>query len=186
MNFTLDIPTYNGQWDVLANPDGELKDLQPQETDCDKINSSVAGSEYAQDACRRGIYPYLYWEGQTSGSYPIANGGWIVSKNEVAGFLDGKLTEIGLTEKEKTDMMSYWLPQLMSKNAPYYRLSFFQTQTMNKFIPTQVSPKPDSVLRIFLDWSALASMPSTQPVPEVLNHFDRKGFVMVEWGGLKQ
>jgi len=185
MRFGLDIPTYNGQWDVLANPDGHLKDLQPAATDCGKINYGMPGSGYAKEACAEGIYPYLYWEGQASGVYPKADGGWVVAKNDLTIFLDGKLSEIGLNEKETRDMVSYWVPQLLLKNAPYYRLAFFQNQTMDNFIPMQVTPKPDATIRVFLDWSPLAVLPSQPPLPEVLTPAYRKGFTLVEWGGLK-
>jgi hypothetical protein len=187
MRLTTDIPTYIPDgWNVLAQPDGELTDLQPQFTDCAAIDSTMPGSEYAQSACDHNDYPYLYWEGQAANSYPIPTGGWVVPQNQISDFLNRKLTEIGLTDKEKNDMMSYWVPQLIQKNTPYYRISFFQTDQMDQFIPMQVFPKPDTVIRVFLDWSALAAIPAVQPQPEVLQHIDRKGFTLVEWGGLKQ
>jgi len=186
VRLSLDIPTYSSKWDVLANPGGSLRDLQPAATDCAKINYSVAGSEYAKNACGMGVYPYLYWEGQAFGSYPKTDKGWIVEKAGLSAFLDSKLTEIGLNDKEKNDMMAYWVPQLLLKNAPYYRLSFFQTQTMDSFIPMQVSPKPQTTIRVFLDWDTLTSLPANPPQPQVLIHVPRTGFTLVEWGGLKQ
>jgi hypothetical protein len=187
MRLTTDIPTYaNDGWHVLAQPDGELTDLQPQFTDCAAIDSTAPGSEYAYSACEHNDYPYLYWEGQASGQYPTPTGGWVVPQANIANFLDQKLTQIGLTSKEKSDMMSYWVSELLQKNSPYYRISFFQTAQMDQFIPMDVSPKPDTTLRVFLDWSPLASMPSVLPQPETLYHVDRQGFTLVEWGGLKQ
>ena len=185
--FGLDIPTYGPTgWDVLAQPDGELTDLQPQLTDCAAIDSTATGSEYAQDACEHNDYPYLYWEGQATNPYPTPTGGWIISQSQISSFLSSKLTEIGLTTKEENDMMSYWVPQLLQKNAPYYQISFFQTAQMNQFIPMWVIPKPDTTIRVFLDWSPLSAMPAIQPQPEALKHIDRQGFTVVEWGGLKQ
>jgi hypothetical protein len=186
MQLTTDIPTYANGWDVLANPDGELIDLQPNLTNCDSIDSTVSGSEYAQIACKQNDYPYLYWAGQASRQYPTPTGGWIVPQGNISDFLNQKLTKIGLTDKEKSDMMDYWVPELLAKNAPYYRISFFQTEQLNQFIPMQVTPNPDTVIRVFLDWSPLSSMPAVQPQPQVLNHINRPGFTLVEWGGLKQ
>jgi len=186
MNFTVDIPAYAGQWDVLANPDGELKDLRPEVTDCNSINYNLEGSRYAQKACASGIYPYLYWAGQTAGTYPSPSGGWVVAKNNLQSFLEDKLTAIGLNQKEKADMAAYWVPELLAKNAPYYRLSFFQAAEMDKFIPMQVNPKPDTTIRVFLDWSPLQNLPEVLPEPQVLQHLNRQGFTLVEWGGLKQ
>ena len=187
MRLTTDIPTYASDgWDVLADPDGHLTNLQPQFTDCAAIDSTLSGSEYAQSACEQNDYPYLYWAGHASGKYPTPTGGWVVSKANIANFLDQKLTEIGLTNKEKSDMVAYWVPELLAKEAPYYRLSFFQTAQMDQFIPMKVSPEPNTVIRVFLDWSPLDDMPAAQPSPEVLTHIDRQGFTLVEWGGLKR
>lgn len=186
IRFTTDIPTYANGWDVLAQPDGQLTDLQPQFTNCAAIDSTVPGSEYAQSACEKNDYPYLYWEGQASGQYPTPTGGWIVPQANISNFLNQKLTQIGLTEKETSDMMAYWVPELLKKNAPYYRMAFFQTAQMNQFIPMNISPEPNTMIRVFLDWSPLTEMPAVQPQPEILNHITRSGFTVVEWGGLKQ
>ncbi len=95
------------------------------------------------------------------------------------------MTLIGLNAKEKSDMLSYWVPELIAKNAPYYRLSFFQTADMNAFVPMTITPKPDTLIRVFLDWSALSDN-SLKIEPQNLRHIDRTGFTAVEWGGLKQ
>lgn len=186
INLSTDIPKYANGWNVLANPDGTLKDLQRDATNCDKINYSKEGSEYARNACAEGIYPYLYWSGQASGIYPRATDGWIVDSADLDGFLNSKLSEIGLNQKEKTDMLDFWVPEMQKKNAPFYRISFFQTQQMNDFIPMNVKPKPHTTIRVFLDWAPLTSKPTTELLPQVLQKIDREGFTLVEWGGLKQ
>ncbi len=183
--FTADIPTYNNGWDVLANPDGSLKDLQPQYTNCLAINTQAFGSEYAGDACKNNNYPYLYWAGKVSNIYPNINTGWVVAKSDLQSFISEKLSEIGLNKNEISDMTSYWVPELSAKNSPYYRISFFQNKEMNVFAPMNVSPNPDTAIRVFLDWSPLENN-NLNIQPETLNHIDRKGFTVVEWGGLKQ
>jgi hypothetical protein len=183
--FTVDIPTYKNGWDVTANPDGLLKDLQSQDTDCSAINTQVFGSEYAGDACKNNAYPYLYWAGQVDNFYPQADTGWVVAKENLSSFIDQKLTIIGLNEKERADMLSYWVPELTAKNTPYYRISFFQTADMNKFAPMNIIPKPNTLIRVFLDWAPLANN-NVNIQPESLTHIDREGFTAVEWGGLKQ
>jgi hypothetical protein len=183
--FTTDIPTYKNGWDVLANPDGTIRDLQPQFTDCSKINTQSFGSEYAVDACKNNAYPYLYWAGQVDNIYPQVNTGWVVARENLTSFIDQKLTIIGLNEKERVDMISYWVPELTAKDAPYYRISFFQTADMNNFAPMNIFPAPDTVIRVFLDWSPLAEN-NISIQSETLNHIDRHGFTVVEWGGLKQ
>lgn len=186
VQFKVDIPSYSNGWNILANPDGKLVDLQQEATNCGDINSTRIGSEYAKDACESGTYPYLYWAGEANGTYPTPTGGWIVSKNNVENFLETKLQELGLNDKERQDMISFWVPELMIKHSPYYRLSFFQTMEMNSFIPMDITPHPDSMLRVFLDWSPLTSLPERLPEPQQLRGFERRGFTYVEWGGLEQ
>lgn len=186
MSLNTQIPFYNNGWLVSANPDGTLTDLQPQYTDCSKIDSLKFGSEYASNTCKTNTYPYIYWSGKSlENEYPKEGGGWIVEKNNLQKFMDQKLKEIGLTEKESNDMTSYWVPKMKEKNAPYYRISFLITSQMNEFIPMNVNPLPDSVLRVFLDYKALGTKPTVGPKPQQFNKFIRNGFTLVEWGGLQ-
>jgi hypothetical protein len=171
----------------LARPDGTLQDLQPQYTDCNTIDSGHIGSEYAKQACLTNTYPYLYWAGRSlSGVYPDQSDGWVVSKADLSDFLQAKLTQAGLNEKERSDMLAYWVPAMLAKDVPYYKVSFIQTAEMNKFIPMDISPRPDSLYRIFLDWEPLSAQPSEPLHPQQLQSFIRTGFTVVEWGGLKQ
>ncbi len=182
--FTTDIPIYENGWKVLAETTGALHDLQPALTPCETLATNVFGSEYAGAACKTNTYPYLFWAGQANGNYPTPTGGWIVEKANIESFLGSKLTELGLNDTERNDMLSFWVPQLMKKNSPYYRLAFFQTSEMNHFIPMIISPRPDSMLRLFLDWTPLSTLPDHLPQPQQLHQFHRSGFAVVEWGGL--
>ncbi|MFA7308637.1 MAG: hypothetical protein WC045_01020 [Patescibacteria group bacterium] len=186
MQFTTQIPTYSDGWKVNASPDGKLTDLQPGKTNCEGIDFSHTGSEYAQESCKTGSYPYLYWAGNTSNTYPQTVGGWIVARHDIASVIQEKLTTIGLTAKETADMMEYWVPELINKNAPYYRLSFLQAPELNKFIPMQVTPQPQTTIRVFLDWEPFNAKPEMELKPQTLRHIDRSGFTLVEWGGLKR
>ena len=186
MNLSLAIPALAGQWDVLASPDGKLLDLKPQATDCSKLDFTEKGLGYAEAGCRSGVYPYLFWAGQAMGDYPKADGGWVVPQSELAVFLEQRLSEIGLNKKERQDMAEYWVPELLAKGAPYYRMAFFQTAQMNDFVPMQVSPRPDTVIRVFLDWAPLTSKPLLPPKAQALRFIARQGFTLVEWGGLKR
>jgi hypothetical protein len=186
INLSLSIPTYTGKWDVLANPDGELQDLQPELTDCNQINSTMLGSEYAKSACDKNDYPYLYWAGYMNKPFPNINEGWVVSKNDVGIILDKELTAAGLDQKEKDDMMDYWVPELSASGAPYYRISFLQTAQMNELVPLNISPEPDTEFRIFLLWTPLTAVPAILPQPQTLQPLVRNGFTVVEWGGGKE
>jgi hypothetical protein len=187
VQLTTDIPTYAGSWQVKAYPNGSLINLKPELTDCSKIDYRKKGSEYAQEACQKNSYPYLYWAGNiNSTNYPTINDGWVVDRNNLDTFLQSKLTEVGLNNKEKNDFMGYWLPDMLAKNTPYYRVSFLQTSDLNSLFPMTVTPSPETTFRLFLDYLPLTAKPDILPQPQVLNKLVRSGFTLVEWGGLKQ
>ncbi|MCX6732996.1 MAG: hypothetical protein NTV98_05650, partial [Candidatus Roizmanbacteria bacterium] len=143
---------------------------------------------YAKNACIKNKYPYLYWSGNTIGEpYPtsIANG-WYVSKSDLKSFMEKKLIEIGLNQKESKDMMEYWIPQMESKNVPYYKISFLTTKQMNTLVPMSIQPQPKSILRVFLDFLPLSKKPIDTISPQNITPFIRDGFTVVEWGGLKR
>lgn len=187
ISLTTEIPKYADFWRVMAYPGSLLVNLKQELTDCQKIDFEKKGSEYAKEACQKNSYPYLYWTGNVnSRNYPEINEGWIVKKNDLNNFLEEKLTGVGLNGKEKNDFMSYWLTEMLSKNAPYYRISFLQTSDLNSLFPMTVNPTPDTTFRLFLDYLPLVEKPQNLPVPQILNKLVRKGFTLVEWGGLKR
>ncbi len=185
MTLNINIPTYTKGWFVKANPNGLLTDLQPEFTNCKALDSSHVGSEYAASACNNNTYPYIYWSGKNEVQpYPTVDGGWVVEKNQLKLFLKEKLSVLGFTDSEAADMIEYWVTKMSKQNKPYYRLSFIQTQDMNAFVPMRITPQPDSVLRVFLDWQGLQEKPIKPIMPQELRPFVRRGFSYVEWGGL--
>lgn len=187
VQFTVDMPKYVGNWQVKAYPNGDLVNLKPELTDCRLIDSTKKGMEYAKLACQNNTYPYLYWAGSIqSRNYPVIDKGWIVSQSELSSFMLSKLSDMGLNAKETSDFMEYWLPDMLTKNTPYYRIAFLQTSDLNLLFPMTVSPRPDTTFRIFLDYLPLTHKPTTLPAPQYLDKLQRVGFTLVEWGGLKQ
>lgn len=187
VQFTVDIPKYADSWQVKAYPNGDLVNLKPELTDCNQIDSTKKGMEYAKLACQNNTYPYLYWAGSIlSKNYPEISKGWVVAQSDLSSFIQAKLFDMGLNTKETNDFMEYWLPDMLAKNAPYYRIAFLQTSDLNLLFPMTVSPKPDTTFRIFLDYLPLTDKPTILPEPQSLDKLQRVGFTLVEWGGLKQ
>ena len=85
---------------------------------------------------------------------------------------------MGLNRKEYTEFIDYWLPRL-EKNE--YNLITFQTERYTDSAKLEVSPKPDSVLRVFMAFKAVDG-PVAVTAPEI-QPFEIKGFTVVEWGG---
>jgi hypothetical protein len=186
MKLDVDIPKYsqNKGWNVQAKPNGDLKDLQRNLTDCKAFENPKIGQEYALESCDKNQYPYIYWAGDTSKKYPRIDTGFVVSRESLEQDLKAKLSYIGLNNKEIQDMLEYWLPQMLAKNKPFYRFTLIQTKELNQLFPMTITPKPDSSIRVFLDWEELDNPISV--VQQDLIAETRNGYTMVEWGGLKR
>ncbi|MBR3268655.1 MAG: hypothetical protein IKI58_08035 [Oscillospiraceae bacterium] len=69
----------------------------------------------------------------------------------------------------------------MEHNA--YNLIAFQGEAYTNSAKLTVTPAPDSECRVFM-----AYVPLAEPVeiePQQLKTFERRGFAVVEWGGVK-
>lgn len=148
-------PTYNDGWTITAKPSGQLV-----------LNGKT--------------FPYLFWEGQGQGLYPTVDAGFIVKKEDIASTLKDHLAKLGLNQKESADFMEFWLPKMPA--TPYVRLTWFGTQQLNRLAPLSISPKPDTTIRVFLDFKGLNTPYDIKP--QTLTAQKRTGFTAVEWGGL--
>ena len=146
-------PAYDGGWTVTAAPDGTLTD------------------EHGR------TYNYLYWEGEGTEAYDFSKG-FCVSGSDTAAFLEDALDRLGLTRREANEFLVYWLPRMQDNP---YNLIAFQQEAYTESAKLTVSPRPDSVLRVFMAWKPLAR-PVDVPA-QILPGFERRGFTLVEWGG---
>lgn len=151
---TCTYPEYRDGWQVTAHPDGTLTD-------------SASGKEYS----------YLFWEGNSDTEYDFSRG-YVIAGEDTAEFLEIKLAELGLTRKEANEFIVYWLPR-MQENA--YNLITFQNEIYTDSAKLEITPEPDSVLRVFMAYKALDE--KTEIEEPVIEPFERKGFTVVEWGG---
>lgn len=122
-------------------------------------------------------YYALYWEGLQNAEWDFSEG-WCVRGEDTASFLEWALAEQGLTPREANEFIIYWLP-LMQDN-PYNVISF-QTDTYTDGAILNVSPAPDSLLRVFMAYYPSDTRVDIQPQSFV--GFERQGFTVVEWGG---
>jgi len=151
------IPPYRAGWDVLARPSGELTGVTDRKT-----------------------YSYLFWEGLSAIS-PMRQEGFVIPQEEVAGFFERMLPRLGLNERESNDFRDAWLPRF--HDAPYYFITFLPRETIDRLAPLVVTPKPDALIRVLMDFRPLwTRAPVT--APDLLKPPERRGFTVVEWGGL--
>ena len=104
--------------------------------------------------------------------------GFCVKGEDTAAFLEDALEQLGLTRKEANEFIVYWLPQ-MEQN-PYNIISF-QTTAYTESAQLDITPAPDTVIRVFMTW--YASDYSIRLLPQKLETPERTGFTVVEWGG---
>lgn len=156
--FSYTEPAYGSGWNVLANPSGELTNLADSK-----------------------IYPYLFWEGRSSDVYQIPDKGFVIAKENVHEFLDSKLALLGLNKKESADFEAYWEPYMQS--ASYYFVTFMGNAVLDRIAPLQVTPKPDTIIRVLMDFKPLEKPMDVQGYD--IKTPERSGFTVVEWGGVK-
>lgn len=150
---TCTYPKYKNGWNVTAYPDGTITDENGQK------------------------YNYLYWEAETSTQYDFSKG-FCIKGEDTAEFLEKALSSLGLNRKEANEFIVYWLP-LMEEN-PYNIISF-QTDIYEETAKLEITPKPDTVIRVFMAWKKADEFLEI-PKQELLKP-ERNGFTVVEWGG---
>jgi len=151
-------PKYSiGGWNVFARPSGEL---------------TFAGQKY----------PYLFWEGSSDVSYQQSERGWVIAKKNLNQFFDDKLKKLGLIQKEVDDFKEFWLPEMTKHNKPYYFITFLPQRKINQLAPLTITPKPDTIIRIMMDYRELDKY--EEVVGFNIKTPRREGFTAVEWGGM--
>jgi hypothetical protein len=154
--FTTIYPKFNdkNKWKVRAKPNGEIT-----------MNNSNKK------------YPYLYWEANSYIQQEM-NEGFIVKAENAINFLEEKLEILGLNDKESTDFITFWLPLLLKNKLS---LCTFQTEKFFDNIKMNITPKPDTLIRIFLSIKKINAPINIKE--QKLERIQRKGFTVIEWGG---
>lgn len=142
-------------WSVVARPDGFV------------VNKSDGKT-----------YPNLYWEG-FGVNYQTPKQGFVVEAARVDEWLTATLRQIGFTDRENREFREFWVPRLPSSG--WIFITFVSQSDFDRDAPLRITPKPDAVYRIFMEWKPLAAPTAVEPLtlPKII----RRGFTVVEWGG---
>ncbi len=169
INITLDFngdltctyPAYDpvSGWTVTASPDGNI---------------------YDHGTGRN--YDYLFWEGQSPEVPCSFDHAACVAGEDTAAFLESYLTACGLNDSEIDDFISFWLPD-MEGNA--YNLISFPTEEYEQMAQLNVSPAPDTVIRVYMVFTPLDAPVQIEDGHELIfpEGVSRDGYTLVEWGG---
>lgn len=122
---------------------------------------------------------YLFYESKKF-SIPQLKLGWIMTIDDIRMEMISLLFKLGYNDREAADFVDHWAPILEEDGHPYFAFYPQNPQEMSELI---INPKPDSVLRMLFLIRPLNNYieidrPSIEP-------FKRKGFVVVEWGVIR-
>lgn len=164
------------QYDIRLGFDGSFMAVYPpfNREKGWRCNSNSIGQITIEDK----HYPYLFWEGNKALNFEL-DSAFVVARTELIPFLDSSLSLLGLNNKERTDFITYWLPEL---NASAYNLIHFAGPAYARQVPMQVHPRPASLLRIFMVFKGLFA-PIDLPHQKLKAAIRNKN-CLVEWGGL--
>ncbi len=153
-NLSHTYPKYNHVkwWNVIAQPNWELKDT---------------------DTWRKLYSLYREWKSDIETNF---DEWFVVAWKDIIPFLEEKLAILWLNEREAEEFIVYRLPQ-MEDNA--YNLIRFETKAeQDENMPLNITPKPDTVIRVMMDWKAI-NEPIDIPEQELVTP-KRNWFTVVE------
>lgn len=156
-NLSHTYPKYNPSkwWNVIAEPNWDLEDIETW----------------------RKLYA-LYREWKTNNETNF-NEWFVVAWKDTISFLEKKLAILWLNERETEEFIIYWLPQM--ENNKYNLIRFETIEEQNENMSLNITPKPDTVIRVMMDWKAI-----NEPInitEQQLTTPERKEFTVVEWWG---
>lgn len=155
-NMTVSEPPHGARgWDVVAKTDGYVVNKADGQT-----------------------YPNLFWEG-TGVHYKTPKQGFVVAGDGVDSWLIATLAKIGFTTRESAEFREFWVPRL--PKSPYLFITFVPQSDFDRDAPLLITPRPDSVSRVFMEYRPLSAPESVEALP--LPKIERDGFAVVEWGG---
>ena len=149
-------------WTISAAPDGTLTDASGRS------------------------YPYVFWEGPVRQDTPER--GFIVARADAVPFLEEKLGQLGLSDKEAADFITYWAPRIRANEYTFvsFDASSYAQQVTYSFADEAGAPvEPDTFIRVFM--TIRAADANEEVTPQVFGPTPtRSGFTAVEWGGAVQ
>ncbi|WP_167148900.1 transcriptional initiation protein Tat [Actinomyces sp. ZJ308] len=147
-------------WQVTASPDGDLTDASGRH------------------------YPSLFWEGEGPAS-STQDEGFVVHADAATGFLEEKLSVLGLSQREASEFITFWGPRIAERGSALvtFATDEYARRAVYRFTDTSSGAEvlPETFIRVYV---LIGEVPRT-PVPEqdLVPAPARTGFTAVEWGG---
>lgn len=122
----------------------------------------------------------VWWEGVWRHFEPPRRG-FSVAREDTRSFLRTTLAKLGLSDLEANDFIATWAPRL--EESPYNTIYFYDRKTVDELVPMTLSPEPDVLLRVMMDFRPTEGPETIEP-PVLPTPSKRDGFTVVEWGGV--
>lgn len=154
---SLKLPLKTNSWDVTAFPNGTLETQEGKK------------------------HPYIPYEFLRSDfKRPVR--GFVIEGSKLEEYLRKDLwKKLGLTDSEINDYWQDAKPRV--KPAQYYFISLIDRSEIDRVLPMEVNPKPDTIIRNMTYILPLSTPFTTQPLEEEkLIAPERKGFTVLENG----
>jgi len=149
----------NKSWNVTALPDGTLTTL---------------------DGKKHKFIPYEFLRSD----FKRPANGYVIEGSKLEAYLKNDLwKKLGLSDSEINDY--WWDTKPRIKSSPYYFVSLIDRSEIDRVLPMEVNPKPDTILRNMTYILPLSQSPSMSIIPleeEKLIAPERKGFTVLENG----
>jgi len=126
-----------------------------------------------------GKYDYLFYEADLK-KIELPDEGWIVEYDNLEKWFDEYLPALGLNEKETGQFKEYWLGKL--RKADYYGIKILDCSFLAENMRLVIYPEPETVLR--LNFYFIPINVKMDMRPPVIKKIERKGFTVIEWGGI--
>ncbi|NTU46263.1 hypothetical protein HGA88_01420 [Candidatus Roizmanbacteria bacterium] len=127
-------------------------------------------------------YPYLFWEGTTpSKTLWDFSTGYCIAGDEAEHFLENILEKFAFNSREKTDFITYWLPELQKNEFSVISFPLAQYSALSTLT---ITPQPMQIIRVFMAFKkVLKPMQLEAPLISPTKR-QTDVFHVVEWGGV--
>ena len=150
-------------WQVTASPNGDITDATGRH------------------------YPSLFWEGEEPTAF-AQDEGFIVDADAATGFLEEKLSVLGLDQREAAEFITFWGPRIAERGRAL--VTFATDEYVRKAVYrfTDVSSGADAIPDTFIRVYVIIGDVPQEAVPEqnLVPAPARTGFTAVEWGGTER
>ena len=119
---------------------------------------------------------------------PEPDTGFIVAREDAVPFLEDKLAQLGLNDREAADFITYWAPRIRAYDYTFvsFDASVYAQRASYSFTDEAgASVAPDTFIRVFMTIREADADTAVQP-QAFAPPPTRTGFTVVEWGGAQQ